>query len=150
VIQKLLNTERRILSQPKRSASQQSEENAQPAKKRVSKRVKRAIGDSYAPPQSEMNAQPTENRVNTLVTDPSDPRQTEEITQPTKKSVRGATRMAHFLLIEKLMLSVLYRKHPVKFDLNESEFLYLPTRDIMELCIKTEELCLTILRIWVV
>jgi len=83
-------------------APQHGEKNTQPAKKRVSKRVNKntqpAIGDSSAPPQSEINAQATENRVNTHVTDPSAPPQTEEITQPTKKRVRGATRMAHFLL----------------------------------------------------
>ncbi|XP_024630005.2 uncharacterized protein [Medicago truncatula] len=52
--------------------------------------------------------------------------------------------------IEKSMLRVLNRKHPLKFYLNENEFFYLPTRDVMELCLKTEDLCLTILRIWVV
>lgn len=39
--------------------------------------------------------------------------------------------------IEKLMIKVLNRKHPVKFYLKENEFFYLPTRDIMELCLKT-------------
>jgi len=76
-----------------RSAPQHKEKNMQP----TNKRVNRVIGDSSAPPQSEMNAQPTENRVNTLVS-ASGPPQTEKITQPTKKRVRGATRMAHFLL----------------------------------------------------
>lgn len=51
---------------------------------------------------------------------------------------------------EKLMLKVLKRKEHVTFELDENNFFYLPTRDIMELCMSTEDLCYTILRVWMV
>lgn len=84
------------------STPQQSEKNAQPVKKRLSKVIRNSSAPQHKeknmqPIESEMNDQPTENRVNTLVS-ASGPPQTEKITEPTKKRVRGATRMAHFLL----------------------------------------------------
>ncbi|XP_045818718.1 uncharacterized protein LOC123911353 [Trifolium pratense] len=51
---------------------------------------------------------------------------------------------------EKLMLKIMSRKDDVKFKLEGDAFFSLPTRDIMELCLKTQDLRVSILRIWVV
>ncbi|XP_058740299.1 uncharacterized protein LOC131612541 [Vicia villosa] len=51
---------------------------------------------------------------------------------------------------EKLMLKIMSRKEDLKFKLERDDFFYLPIKDIMELCMKTQDLRISILRIWVV
>jgi hypothetical protein len=48
------------------------------------------------------------------------------------------------------MLKIMSRKDDVKFKLEGDAFISLPIRDIMELCMKTQDLRVSILRIWVV
>ncbi|CAJ2670738.1 unnamed protein product [Trifolium pratense] len=48
------------------------------------------------------------------------------------------------------MLKIMSRKDDVKFKLEGDAFFSLPTRDIMELCLKTQDLRVSILRVWVV
>ncbi|KAI5390330.1 hypothetical protein KIW84_075586 [Lathyrus oleraceus] len=50
----------------------------------------------------------------------------------------------------KLMLKIMSRKDALKFKLEGDTFVYLPIKDLMELCMKTQDLRISILRIWMV
>lgn len=48
------------------------------------------------------------------------------------------------------MLKIMSRKDALKFKLEGDTFVYLPIKDLMELCMKTQDLRISILRIWMV
>lgn len=48
---------------------------------------------------------------------------------------------------EKLMLKIMSWKDALMFELEGDKFIYLPIKDIMELCMKTQDLRISILRI---